>query len=398
MTTLRFLMLVFALPILACSSPEEKKRPAPKKIIRPKTVPEPEKTREALKSAKATTRLAALARFPNLKDEQKAALIPDLKRVLKGEGLVPEIKAQPALDSEGKVNPLAALNTDTDEERSKAEAGRLLGRYGDVRCFSSLLEAIYDDNYALRNKIAWAIAELTERHPVLRTKLIQGLRGHPGYVRKELLKVLARLKQDDETRAQFKAALRDPSVDVRIFAIKLVAESKPDRGLALYSEAFNGRDRFLQATAAEELVKISKRSKKDERDQIFALLVAGLKKRAAFRPISAAKALADLADPRALLPLCEMLKTRDKVTRRWSYEALVSLISEKKLAVREDAGKVLMGHLTHKSRDVRVKAATALGLGKVQKAKDALSKMAKDDKDKKARAAATMALAKIKGP
>lgn len=398
MKTLRLLMLILALPILACGSPEETKRPAPKKIIRPKTVPEPEKTRAAFKSPKATTRLTALARFPSLKDEQKAALIPDLKRVLKGEGLVPEINAQPALNSEGKINPLAALNTDTGEERSKAEAALLLGRYGSARSFSALLEAIYDDNYALRSKIGVAIAELAERRPLLRTKLIQGLRGHPGYVRKELLKVLARLKQDDETRAQFKAALRDPSVDVRIFAIKLVAQSKPDRGLALYSEAFNGRDRFLQATAAEELVKISKMSKKDERDQIFALFVVGLKKRAAFRPISAAKALADLADPRAISPLCEMLKTRDKVTRRWSYESLITLISEKKLAVPEDAGALLIGYLTHKSRDVRIKAATILGLGKVQKAKEALTTMSTDDKDKKARAAATKAFAEIKGP
>ncbi|MDF1662048.1 MAG: hypothetical protein P1V97_09770 [Planctomycetota bacterium] len=390
--------LILGLSLAACSGPEEKKEPAPKKVLRPKKEKiTPAAVKLGLKSPKGSVRLSAMAKFEGLSESDRKALIPELWDVLQGKGLEVD-KNKKSIVGQGRVNPLAALELDTDEELSKGKAASLLGELGDMKSYALLLEALFDDNFEFRNRVGFAFAKLIQRHPFAKRKLLEQFKTSPSYVRKEILEIFSLLKVEPEIRALFDRALKDPSVDVRVFALELSARRAPDSGVKLYIEAFLGPDRFLQTAAADQLVVLSKESSQDAKDRILEVLTAGLTTPHGFRPISAAKALSALGDPRALPALCKALGTRDKVTRRWANEAFISLVFEQKCALEMAEIDSLITQLSHKTRNVRINAATILGRCQFQKAKPGLKLMAANDKNEKARAAAKAALKQIVDP
>lgn len=392
-----FLSLLLLLPLSACSGPEEKKKPAPKTIVRPKKTVTLASVKLGLKSPKGSDRLSAMDDFEKLTKPEQELLIPDLWEVLQGKGLVGNKDKKPIV-SQGRINPLGVLGVDDDGPRSRGKAALELGVTADLRSYPVLMEALKDENFQLREWVGMGLVILHRRHPFVKRKLIAELASSPSYVRKEILEILSEMTFEEDIEAVYQKALGDPSVDVRVCALQLLAEKSSDDGVELYIKSFLGPDRFLQLSSAKELAGLGDYVNKDVKDRILKVLITGLTTPHSFRPISAAKGLSILGDARALPALCKTLETRDKVTRRWAYESLSKLLLDKNCPLKAAEIDRLIGQLSHKRKDIRINAATLLGGAKVEEAKAGLTLMADNDKDKKARAAAKRALAEFAAP
>lgn len=269
--------------------------------------------------------------------------------------LLPEhrIRASSAIVKIGEsaLPVLLEIIENSPDEALRYTAMESLKGINSPKCVETLCSVVQRDRTVLR-QLAVEILGQTE-HPKIHRVLVKLIDDPDDQVRALAVGALAR-RPENSILPSFVKSLEDSAFEVRISAMRAIGEIGDKSSVPTLLKYLDDSNSDIQIAAAKAIARLG-----DKRvtSRILKLLEHEVNDESDSEKLrSLVRCLQQLRDPRAVLPLCELLENEDAKVRRRIAEAL-GVIGD------SAARSVLEKHLQRDSSDeVRAAAAQALGV------------------------------------